>query len=307
MSRRSERENFTRRIHRPIILIGSGRSGTTLLAETLGEHPSVGYWGEPRPIWMHGNAYRADHVLGKEQLTPRIGRYIDRRFATFLRDSGRTRFAEKTPSNCLRIRFIDALYPDALFVHIIRDGVGVVRSALEIRKKKPNPGLLRTRLNETPIGDWPAYLPMLFATVWRTIVLKKPARYWGAQPPGWKQWVDLPPRLAAARQWKALVGHALRDGRRLPPERYLELRFEELLEKPETTLRRVLEFTGLEADPEFMRIALERVKPGQARTWSSTLTAEEERECIEEMEPLLSELGYGPDFVRASSAVEPIE
>jgi hypothetical protein len=267
----------------------------------LGDHPAVAYWGEPRPIWMHGNAYRADHVLREEHLTPRIARYIDRRFSRFLEESGATRFAEKTPSNCLRIRFIDALYPDAVFVHIIRDGVAVVRSALEIRSSKPNPGLLRTRMRETPLSDWPAYLPMLFATVWRTMVLKKPARYWGAQPPGWKEWVDLPAHLAAALQWKALVSHAIRDGRSLPRDRYLELRFEDLIREPERTIRRVLAFTSLDPEPEFMALALGRVNPGKARRWPSTLTDAQEREAIERMEPLLSELGYGHGEARSSS------
>ena len=73
----------TRKVKKPIILLGTGRSGTNLLARTFQRHPDVALWNEPRPIWMYGNAYRADHELNAENLTPRIARYIDRRFSRF--------------------------------------------------------------------------------------------------------------------------------------------------------------------------------------------------------------------------------
>jgi hypothetical protein len=292
--RESSLFDFPRRIREPIILIGSGRSGTTLLAETLAAHPSVAYWGEPRPIWMHGNAYRRDHVLRAEHLTARIARYVDRRFGEFLEASGRSRFLEKTPSNCLRIDFINALYPDSKIINLIRDGLSVVRSTLEIRKKTPNKGLLSTRLQETPLSDWPAYLAMFTRTVWQTNVLRRPARYWGAQPPGWKEWLGLPPHIVAAKQWKALVRHSLQDGRTLPGDRYLELRFEGLVRDPEPVIRTVLHFTGLSCEPNFLELARRQIDPRRAQRWPTTLRAEQERECIQEMEPLLSELGYGP-------------
>jgi hypothetical protein len=258
----------------------------------LSNHPEVAFWGEPRPIWMHGNAYRDNHVLRAENLTLRIARYIDRRFGDFLEASDRVRFAEKTPSNCLRIGFIDALYPDAIFVNIIRDGLATVRSAVEIRKKKPNPGLLQTRFRETPLMDWPAYLPMFLRTVWRPILLRNAARYWGAAPPGWREWSDLPAHIAAARQWKALVSQSICEGRALPAERYLEFRFEDLIQEPEPVIRRMLEFCELSIDDELLATALQIVNPKLAREWASTLTPEQELECVREMNPLYSELGY---------------
>ncbi len=295
MAEAVEQAAAARRIRRPIHLIGSGRSGTSLLGNTLQRHPAVAYWGEPRPVWMHGNAYRRDHVLRESDLTPSIARYIDERFADFLAESGRERFAEKTPSNCLRIGFIHALYPDCKLVHILRDGLEVVRSAVEIRERKPNPGLLRTRLRETPIRDWPAYLPMAIRTVWRTNVLRRPARYWGAQPPGWRDWLDLPPHRIAAKQWKAMVEISLREGRRLPASNYLEVRFEEVLADPEGTLLRILDFLELAPDPVFLEFARGFIDPTIPRRNRPGLSPEQRREAIADMQPLLGELGYGQE------------
>ena len=84
-----------RRIRAPVILLGSGRTGTTMLGSIFEQHHDVAYWVEPRPVWMRGHAWRADHVLGAADLTPRIARSIDRRFGRFLERSGRSRFAAR--------------------------------------------------------------------------------------------------------------------------------------------------------------------------------------------------------------------
>ena len=84
---------------------------------------------------MYRHAYRSHHELSAEDLTPAIARYIDRRFGRFLERSGRSRFAEKTPSNCLRIPFIHALYPDCRIINIIRDGREVVASTLKMQAR----------------------------------------------------------------------------------------------------------------------------------------------------------------------------
>ncbi len=284
--------DFPRRVREPIILIGAGRSGTTLLGELLALHPDVAYWGEPRPIWMHGNAYRRDHLLRAEHLTPRIARYIDRRFGDFLDVSGRTRFLEKTPSNCLRIEFIRTLYPDARFLNLIRDGRAVVRSMLEIRRRATKGAFFTDRLRATPLTDWPAYVPMFFRTVWRTNILGRPGHYWGTEPPGWRDWLSLPPHLSSARQWEALVTCSRCDGRELPADRYLELRFEDLLRDPARILERIQEFTGIARSEAFFASALAKIDRRMVQQWSATLTPEQEREVEQELEPLLRELGY---------------
>lgn len=281
---------WKRRIRRPIIVIGAGRSGTSTLARLLSFHPDVAYLGEPRPIWMYGNAYRDHHRLTAEDLTPEVANYIDRRFAEFLAGSGKSRFAEKTPSNCLRIPFIHALYPDCRIVNIVRDGRGVVRSMLRVRERKPSKGLIRRRMLMTPLREWPSYLPMFLRTVFRTNVLRKPARHWGAQPPGWRHWLDLPPHLAAAHQWRALVEISLRDGRQLPAENYLELRYEWLLAEPSSVMGEVLDFAGLAGCQEVRERAARRMDPARSQRWHSTISSEQEHEVEEVLRPLLEEL-----------------
>ena len=105
---------------------------------------------------MYRHAYRSSHELVAEDLTPGIARYIDGRFARFLARSGRRRFAEKTPSNCLRIPFIFALYPDCRMINIVRDGREVVASTLRMQVGRPRIGRFKARARETPLWEWPA-------------------------------------------------------------------------------------------------------------------------------------------------------
>ena len=81
----SEVTRPVRRIVKPIILLGSGRSGTTMLGRVFSRHLDVAYWPEPRPIWMYRHAYRSHHELFAADLSPAIARYIDRSFARFVR------------------------------------------------------------------------------------------------------------------------------------------------------------------------------------------------------------------------------
>jgi hypothetical protein len=177
-------------------------------------------------------------------------------------------------------------------VNIIRDGRGVVGSILRMEQRKPNKGLLRERLRTTPIIEWPSYLPMFFRTVWRTNVLGKPARYHGSEPPGWREWLDLPRHRSAALQWRAMVEISRRDGAALPAENYMELRYESVIADAGSAIREILRFAELPPDEDLVAWSAEHVQPHRPDMWKETLTAEQQRDVLEIERDLLAELGY---------------
>lgn len=118
----------------PIFVIGSARSGTTMLRLMLDSHarissgeethflqqmePVVGKqwrllepYGFPRGYWIE----RLRHLYGDFQ-----AEYAARR--------GKVRWADKDPANTLILSFVEELFPDAQHIHLIRDGHDVVAS-----------------------------------------------------------------------------------------------------------------------------------------------------------------------------------
>ncbi len=153
------RRTRTRYVQAPVFIIGCGRSGTTLLGNLLGMHPVVRYLHEPYDLWTAiepatdvWQLYsRGEHhcLLDADAVTATARR----RFGRLISAPPGFTVLEKSPTNALRIGYLDAMAPDARFVHIVRDGVEVSRS-IERMAAVTRRMLFRPNLNEWwGVGD----------------------------------------------------------------------------------------------------------------------------------------------------------
>ncbi len=179
-------------------------------------------------------------------------------------------------------------------INIIRDGREVGASTLRMQAGPPRLDRVLARVVETPLWEWPAYLPLFFQTAWQTAVLKQRSTYWGVKPAGWKQWTGLPPHVLAAHQWKRVVEISIRDGRALPAENYLEVRFARLIAEPVETVREMAAFAELTDAPAMLDYAARQVDGSHAKSSVRDLNDQQVREIEDAMSPLLAELGF-PD------------
>jgi hypothetical protein len=131
----------------PIFIIGTGRSGTTLLRNMLNAHPAIYIAFEPHFYWyeslfrkratgsvfldyyFHTTHFRwqlvdpARVLAGLPDPLPR--KQLGLAYAAVMREKaaqyGRTRFGEKTPAHAGSLKRIFADFPDARVIHIVRD------------------------------------------------------------------------------------------------------------------------------------------------------------------------------------------
>ena len=283
-------------IEKPIFILGVQRSGTTYLASALSLHPGIANMHEPRYIWSWGNSRKPDDVLDAQDATPRIKAHVDKRLAELLKKLGGTRICDKTPSNCLRIPFLKALFPDAKIVMLVRDGRAVFRSTKEVVSENKDYGMtldnIISRVREVPMQEWHLLLvPRIRSTVRR--LTGRPVEFWGVRPPGWKGWVERDStNVVLAKQWVHATRIALEEGRKLPPENYFEVRYETLMSGSQSVLNELVEFLEI-ANPEPITSFIVRTADSsRGEKWRDVLDDEALHEIRETMEPTLSYLGY---------------
>lgn len=119
---------------RPVFVIGCPRSGTTLLRLMLDSHPRISCGEETHFLRDLGSTVGEHWPLletygfPREYWLERIRAFYNDFQAGYLERRGKLRWAEKDPTYTLVLPFIDDLFPDAQYVHLVRDAYDVVAS-----------------------------------------------------------------------------------------------------------------------------------------------------------------------------------
>lgn len=133
----------------PIFVIGSPRSGTTALAQSLNRHPDLRVGkesyvlhdlfgdGKPERSWdrqMHRvtPCWLAHEQVERDEFLAFLGLGLNALFSS--RAEGR-RWIDQTPLYTPMAPTLAAMFPGAVFLHIVRDGRHVVRSMTNFERK----------------------------------------------------------------------------------------------------------------------------------------------------------------------------
>ena len=276
-----------------IFILGAPRSGTTWLGKTFERHPEIDCWYENNAVWTWGNSRKPDDVLTEENLDPKIKKYIQKRFMEFSQKSGKKYVFDKTPRNCLRIPFIHAVFPEAKVVMLLRDGRSVISSTKKKLKQPKRVPLkeIKSRLRNMSIGEIHTLIPRLIPRIKSMMGIK--LDYWGARPPGWNEWIDrYPPQSLLAKQWAATMTIAVNEGRKLPPENYIEVRYEDLVNYPQEEFTKLTSFLEIENPQPIINYAESSSDPQRINKWKSSLNQNTLDEIKEIMQPTMTQLGY---------------
>lgn len=300
----------------PLLIVGAGRSGTNLIAATFEkESPRFRNVVENRYIWSYRQRDTSCDVRGSIEATPHVVRYIHRHFDNLTHRPDAI-LVDKTPSNALRIPFVAAVYPESKIVNIVRDGRDNIVSrtrqweqrhkgeTADVRPGKTLAGKARIltdrvrhmrRLNargNLPLGRVPTMAADMIPALAAHLVSGRPRRYA-------ERVAGLPHILrtqgldvAAAVQWREVVMAAVTDGRRLGPERYLELRYEAILEDPARTWSSIMAFVGVAETGAGASHLAAVVRPQATGAWRDGPDAARIEALEGHIRPTLEYLGY---------------
>jgi hypothetical protein len=246
-----------RREERLVFVVGSPRSGTTFLGNSLGAQPGLVDLGEVKPL---KSAMPALVRLSEAEAAARLRRMLE--VVRTLGLASHLRGVEQTPEMSFVLPAALRAYPAARAVHIVRDGRDVVCSLLE-----------RGWLGAERAGTDDAGL-----------AYGAHARFW-VEPERAEEFASASEAKRAAWAWRSYASAA-----RAFPERTLELRYEDLVTSPRSVAARLAAYLELDAQP--LTRSLSSAFDRSVGRWQRDLTPEQLRDVEEEAGRLLQELGY---------------
>src|SRR6266568_1947575 len=237
-----------KRTERPIFIVSSGRSGSTILTWCLGQHPNIipeeesnwlGPFAIDAAVAFHRGSVRGErgqlsaNFIQREELLSRLGQAINELIVSHRRkfedinlrkqagwyppafkvsrspEEPKSRWVDGTPEYSFYICSLRKLFPQALFVHLVRDVTAVVRSLL----------------NFFPDGR-------------NRLVANEQAAY---------------------EYWLRRVTSCVEAEQAYGPDVVYRMRYSDLVEQPESTMRSLLDFLGEPYTPQCLEPLGERI------------------------------------------------
>jgi hypothetical protein len=121
-----------KKVEKPVFILGTGRSGTTILGIVLSMHREVGFLNEPKALWhsicqdedLIGSYSRgaATYRLERNDATEEMRQAAKRLYGAYLRATFSGRVVDKYPELIFRVPFVKEIFPDAKFLFLVRNG-----------------------------------------------------------------------------------------------------------------------------------------------------------------------------------------
>lgn len=271
----------------PVFVLGCSRSGTTVTYETLAASPRFLSLGVEIPEFWNGlygplNNGWLSEAAGAEQARPEHRAAALRYFFQRL---GRGQVLDKTCINTLRVPYLNALFPRAKYVFIQRDGRDNISSMID-----------GWRLGRT---DGSFHLSQFFGPFPEPVAINGGEfKEWHFfLPPGWREFNRASLEEACAFQWLSANRLAMEGKRLIPEERWIQLRYEDLFERPVEMFRDAFERLDIPFD-ETLRARCAHLAPTsivkgapKKQKWRENNPEAIER-ILPMIGPLMMELGY---------------
>lgn len=249
-----------RKVENPIFILGTGRSGTTVLGVVLSMHGKVGFLNEPKAMWhvihpqedLIGSYSRCEgrYRLNQADATPSVINRANRLFGAYSFATFSERVLDKYPELIFRVPFVKVIFPDAKFLFLVRNGWDTCRSIDSWSKRLGTANDLETH-------DWWGVNRRKWNFLLDQVVVEHDdlaahideMRFWTRQ-------VDM-----AAVEWIVTMREGIRLQRQYPND-VLRITYEELCIQPKSVLTDICKFVDLPLDDErIFSYAIQTLQP----------------------------------------------
>ncbi|HKR06712.1 MAG TPA: sulfotransferase [Bacteroidia bacterium] len=275
-----------KKVKSPVFIVGTGRSGSTLLGILLSMHKQVAYLNEPKAVWHF--AYEKEDLIGNfttgiayyklndAHVTSKTISVMNKLYGFYLASVFSKQVIDKYPELVFRIDYLKKIFPDAKVLFLHRNGFQTAASTAQwIEDNREQKG--------NDIHDW-----------------------WGLNNRKWNLLIEqvvplsklLSPHVEkvktinsqvekAAVEWIVTMEEGISFLKKYP-ENVMPVKYEELVSLPETALSKVFSFCNLEYDVNCIQYAKLVTKQGSKNKMEPEL-APYLKEIIFS---LMKELGY---------------
>lgn len=278
----------------PIIIVGAARSGTKFLRDVLASGSgtaAVPY--DVNYVWRYKAEKAEDDVLDPSTLNPKRTRFIRKTLRTLAKAAPGDILIEKTVASSLRVPFIEAVFPDARYVHLIRDGREVAESAMRQWEAPPNWSALSQKVRDIPFQNLGYVAWFGWNFVKGLFAGRKGGKVWGPRFPGIDAMAEQGTLArVCAQQWlesytraKADLAHVTNAG-----DRVFTIRYEDLV-RDDAALYALLNQLELPTKEEIVTTFRSKLRPSEPQMWRNL--PQQDLEIFDQiLTPALKEIGY---------------
>ena len=224
-----------------MFIVAPPRSGSTTLLRALARGDGIFTAGENGHRVLD-SIYELDPAnrdwdsnrLTEADVAPRVveelrsnlkGILVDRNGSRPGLDASGLRWLDSTPRNALRVPFLNAVCPDAIFIYVHRDPRETLREMVRAWRSG-------SAVTHPDLPDWPG-------PPWSLLLV-----------PGWRELAGKDVPELATEQWLRTTRTLLDDLEKFPPERWCVADWSALMRNPTEELERLSSFVGIEADED---------------------------------------------------------
>lgn len=278
----------------PVILIGAARSGTKFLRDTISQDPKfakVPY--DINFVWRGVKPNHPDDAFKAQWLTQKKSELMRDRILRLAKlPDGEKRLIEKSVSNGLRIEFVNAVFPDAKFIHLVRDGRSVVESAFRMWNTNPNLGNLFQKVRDLRPSEW-GYVFWFARNYFNGLLNKRSGgEVWGPRYIGIESDIEsISIERVVAKQWSSCVEMADKGLAKIAKDRVITIRYEDI-GSDLTQRMQLAEFLDVDDPKQFCERLANQFDTKYLNSWEANISDDLLDAVILEGESVLKRFGY---------------